>query len=130
MIWVLVEALQYQNPDVAGVGVVLERVLLSWLDTGAGGYGMGRFYKGRASTSTAEGGLFRRWRGYWVKIRPVQFKVGDVVEFSTAKSVAVLDLVFNESGCIAVKEQSIDGTDRTESQSAGLLWQEIAPDMI
>ena len=122
---VLVKRFEYQNPHVAVVGVVLEKGVVVAVGYGRRRRRMVRFDKGMGHMSTAEGLYFEDGEETG-DIRPVQFKVGDVVEFSPRNQFAVPDSVFNESGLIVVKEQSIYGTDPTESQSAALLWQQSA----
>jgi hypothetical protein len=122
---VLVKRFDYQNPYIAVVGVVLQKGVVV-----AAGYGRRirrkvRFDKAMGHMSS-QGAIYFEDGEETGKIRPMGFKVGQVVEFSPRNQFEVPWSVFNEPGLVVVKEQACYGVDPTESQGSALLWQQSA----
>lgn len=121
----LIKRFDYQHPVLAVVGVTLEKGVVV-----AAGYGrrkrrMVRFDKAMGHMSS-QGALYFEDGEETGVIVPMEFKVGDVVEFSPRNQTPIPYNVYWEDNLIMVKAGACYGIDPTESRSAALLWQQSA----
>jgi hypothetical protein len=121
----LISRFDYQHPTLAVVGVTLQKGVVVAVGYGRRKRRLVRFDKA-AGHMSSQGALYFEDGEETGEIVPVEFKVGDVVEFSPRNQFDIPLNTFWEPNLIIIKAGACYGIDPTESRSAALLWQQSA----